>query len=684
MGKSSTEEKREKKSKKVKSSKKEKLDMVEDEDVSSEVYEDEEKHEEVSPPLKKSKSSTNLSIASLASASNVISIDNMKSVSIEKFNLTTSTLDSLRARGIEQLFPIQAATYEHIRQGNDLIGRARTGQGKTLAFCLPILEQMISNRQLGVGIPPKVLIMSPTRELARQIVEEFSSICSTIRIEAIYGGTSLQENFYVLQRGVDVVVGTPGRIKDLLERQKLNLQSIRHLVLDEADQMLDMGFQDEISAIIEQLRNQQKQVLLFSATMPAWVHGIADKYMKSDRKIIDLVGDSKIKAVTTVRHIAIPYQWTVVGNLLNDVIAMFGGPTGKVLIFCGTKLDCDNIAMDKAIKHECHVLHGDITQVKRESTLTAFKNGSFRVLVATDVAARGLDLSVDLVIQVKPPTKMSGNVDVESYVHRSGRTGRAGKSGICITLYSPKSRYAVEDIERAVGNRFEWLGAPQPAEVMTGCGTQCASELSEVNSDVLPYFAAAARELIETMGAETALCAALAKISGFVDKPRSRSLLTSSDGMITCEFHSGKEINAFGYVFGALNRVFPSEMTANIRGMRFTKDRTSACFDVQEEYIDLVRKTIDNIVGFKWLSICSELPQLQEEERFDSRGGFGGGRGGGRGGNGRGGFGRGDGGRGFGRGQGGRGGFQRSPSGSSQGGRGGFPAFAGKRKRDFD
>jgi ATP-dependent RNA helicase DDX21 len=287
--------------------------------------------------------------------------------------------------------------------------------------------------------------------------------------------------------------------------------------------------------------------------------------------------------------------------------------------------------MDKAIKHECQVLHGDITQNKREQTLSSFKAGSFRVLVATDVAARGLDLSVDLVIQVKPPIKLSGNVDVESYVHRSGRTGRAGKSGICITFYGVKTRYAVEDIERAVGNKFEWLSAPQPADVITGLGVQCAEELSEVSEDVFSYFREAAKNIIADMGAEDVVCAALARISGFVDKPKSRSLLSSIEGMVACQFHSGKEISAYGYVFGALNRVFPADMTANIRGMRFTKDRTGAVFDVPEERIPEVQKAVNDMVGFKWLSVAKELPPLMEDDRRDSSAGFGG-RGGRRGG----------------------------------------------------
>jgi ATP-dependent RNA helicase DDX21 len=283
------------------------------------------------------------------------------------------------------------------------------------------------------GATPQVLMMSPTRELAKQIVEEFQTISKAInlRIQAIYGGTSLQDNYTVLQKGVDVIVGTPGRIKDLLERKWLNLSSVKHVVLDEADQMLDMGFTDEISSIFDALNepsasgvadsslsSKTKQVLLFSATMPKWVHSLADKYLSSDRVIVDLVTGRSAVSVTTIQHIAIPAHWTILGAVINDVIAMFAGRQGRVMVFASTKLDCDTIAMDKTIKHECHVLHGDIPQAKRESTLAAYKSGNFRILICTDVAARGLDLSVELVIQAKPPCRMNGKTDVETYVHR--------------------------------------------------------------------------------------------------------------------------------------------------------------------------------------------------------------------------------------------------------------------------
>lgn len=274
---------------------------------------------------------------------------------------------------------------------------------------------------------------------------------------------------------------------------------------------------------------------------------------------------------------------------------------------------------------------------------------------------------------------MSGNVDVENYVHRSGRTGRAGKSGICVTLFAQKTKYAVEDIERSIGNKFEWLAPPQPIDVLIGSGIQCAEELHEIDKLVLPYFKDTAKMLINSMGAENALCAALARITGFSEKPKSRSLLSSTDGMITLQFHSNKEIQNHGYVFGALNRVFPQTMTQPIKGMKLSKDRKSACFDILEEHIDLVNEEIEKMVGFKWLSICSDLPPLEEYDNFNSRGSFGGRGGGGRGGSGN----NSGGGRG---GRGGRsgfksgGGFSRNTNNFVSGSSGGF----GKRKREFE
>jgi len=666
------------------------------------------------------------------------------SVSIDEFDLAKGTQAALRARGIESLFEIQARTYKPIREGQDVIGRARTGQGKTLAFCLPILEQLLqksAKAPFGArGALPRALLLSPTRELAKQIVDEFISVApKTMRIECIYGGVPLSGNQRVLSDGVDVIIGTPGRVKDVLDKGWLRLQNVRHFCLDEADRMLDMGFSEEINAIFACVtettdainkKNEQEidsgaaqsmtqlenmQVLLFSATMPNWCLDLAKKYMKSDRVYVDLVGDSKLKAATQVRHIAILSHWTQLASNIDNLISMHAGQEGRILVFCATKLECDTIAMDKSIKHECHVLHGDIPQVKRESTLQGFKNLSFRVLIATDVAARGLDLNVELVINAQVPTKnLSGHADVETYVHRSGRTGRAGSTGICVTLYSPKTKPILLEIERKVGNKFEWMGAPQASEVMDGSARRTIESLQKVPVEVRTLFQTHAAQIMELMEPQDALAAALSLLAGVTEKPKARSILSGYDACVGVEFMSAKVIPALGYVFGALQRSFSAEFCKEVKGMKLRADKMGACFDIPEAQLKHVTAKIEQMEGFVWLNIMTVVPPLLEIERDsgfggDSRSGRGGGRGGfGRGdGGGRGGGGRGDGGgrgagggRGGGRGfssgggggrgggrdsggGGGRGGGGRGGSFFSSGGGGGSPTpTAGKRKRE--
>jgi superfamily II DNA/RNA helicase len=213
--------------------------------------------------------------------------------------------------------------------------------GKTAVCVLTTLNQIQLKEEV------QVLVLCHTRELAYQIGKEFelfSKYLPGIKCSVLFGGVPETQNEKELaENKPQIIVGTPGRIKDLLDRKSLKLDETAYAVLDEADQMLDMGFQEEIQAIFDAMEDRPKQVLLFSATMPSWVHGIADKYMNKDRKIIDLVGDSKLKAVTSVRHIAIPSQWTALGSMLNDIIAMFAGREGKVLVFCGTKVEVNHL-----------------------------------------------------------------------------------------------------------------------------------------------------------------------------------------------------------------------------------------------------------------------------------------------------------------------------------------------------
>ena len=457
-------------------------------------------------------------------------------------------------------------------------------------------------------------------------------------------------------------------------------------VLDEADQMLDMGFAEDMEIILGACKNEHRQTCLFSATMPPWVKSTAAKYMRNPQ-VIDVVGNNAVKASTDVRHIAIPAHWTSRAATISDVIAMYAGTTGRVIIFCETKLECNDLSVDDGLKYESKALHGDVPQATRETTMEAFRRGKFRVLIATDVAARGLDMIVDLVVQNKPPESRSGRAEVETYVHRSGRTGRAGRKGVCVTLFSPKQRPTLQQIETSTKNKFEWIGAPQPRAILATAAETAAEDALTVSPELRQCFAVPAASLLARMGgdAEKALSAALAVATGYLKMPPARSLLSSADGFATLRYslppETGDSIHSFGIVWAALRRAFPEGFTdfgsnSNVRGMQLLADSKGAVFDVKVAAEDetggsggtnnpsdkspVSMKDVERIVAkHDWLTICDTLPPLKEKPGAMSSPGKGGrrgswGKGGGRkgGGKGKGGKGGGwGGGRGRGRGR---------------------------------
>ena len=292
------------------------------------------------------------------------------SLALSNFSLCARTVKCLGERGVDALFEIQAKTFGLIRSGTDVIGRARTGMGKTLAFVLPLCE-LLNDAASGadakrMGRGPIGVILAPTRELAVQIVKEVESVAKGFVVLALYGGTPYPPQFTALRSGVDVVVGTPGRLKDHLEKGTLDLVTrCKFAVLDEADQMLDMGFAEDMEVILGACTHPERQTCLFSATMPSWVKSTAAKYMRNPTTI-DVVGNNAVKASTDVRHIAIPSHWSTRASTISDTIAMYGGTTGAVIIFCETKLECNDLSVDDGLKYEAKALHGDVPQVSDE------------------------------------------------------------------------------------------------------------------------------------------------------------------------------------------------------------------------------------------------------------------------------------------------------------------------------
>jgi ATP-dependent RNA helicase DeaD len=354
----------------------------------------------------------------------------------DSLGISDSLIKKLQYFGIVSPTPIQEKAIPTILEGKDLIAQAQTGTGKTLAFILPILERMKQKDRF-----PSTLIITPTRELALQITEEINKMImadTEIHVLAVYGGQDVEEQLKTLEGNVQIVVGTPGRLLDHIRRETLQLSQINFLVLDEADQMLHIGFLNEVEKIILETP-LSRQTLLFSATFPTEIREIANKYMNKPEyvKIEKIQGPGK-----NVKQIAIHTTDRAKQATLINVIKTYR--PFLAIIFCRTKRRVTRL-YEALVSHHfnCDELHGDLSQAKREQVMKRFRNAEIKILIATDVAARGLDVDgVTHVFNYDIPH------DTDSYIHRIGRTGRAGTRGIAITLYSSKDRPFIDIIEK--------------------------------------------------------------------------------------------------------------------------------------------------------------------------------------------------------------------------------------------
>ncbi|KAE8590894.1 hypothetical protein XENTR_v10018244 [Xenopus tropicalis] len=442
-----------------------------------------------------------------------------------KFPISKDTIKNLQAKGVSYLFPIQSKTFHTAYSGKDVVVQARTGTGKTFSFAIPLVERLNEDQQpLARGRAPRVIILTPTRELAIQITNEIRSITKKLKVCCFYGGTPYQQQVFSIKEGFDFLVGTPGRVRDLVQNYRLDLTVLKHVVLDEVDMMFDMGFSEQVEEILSVRYKpdpeENPQTLLFSATCPDWMYNVAKKYMKKQFEKIDLVGHRSQKAAITVEHLAIECTRSQKAAVLGDIVQVYSGSHGKSIIFCDSKLEAHELATNcGSLKQSAKPLHGDLQQKEREVILKGFRQGSFEVLVATNVAARGLDIpEVDLVVLYSAPK------EADAYVHRSGRTGRAGRTGICISLYEPRERHYLRNVERSTGITFKRVGIPSLLNVAKSSSADAIKSLDSVPADVIEHFKEYAQELIEKKGALTALAAALAHISG-ATSIKQRSLL---------------------------------------------------------------------------------------------------------------------------------------------------------------
>lgn len=374
-------------------------------------------------------------------------------ITFQDLGLSAPTLKAITELGYEEPTPIQARTISHMTDSVDIIAQAQTGTGKTAAFALPIIEKLEPNMRL-----PQALVLTPTRELAVQVAEAFHAYGKYHRINVlpVYGGQPIERQLRALDRGVQVVVGTPGRLLDHIRRGTLKLEQVRTVVLDEADEMLDMGFVEDIEAILQETP-PERQTALFSATMPGPIANLAKRYMRNPQRITVQTEQMTVSQVRQIYYeVGGRDKFEVLGRILD-----FEAPSSAI-IFCRTKSEVDSLGQRLTARaYPADTLHGDLSQIQRDRVMARFRSGQAELLVATDVAARGLDVEhVSHVINYDIP------LDPEIYVHRIGRTGRAGRTGTAVTLVTPRERRLLRVIEQMTKAQIQRMRLPTISDVM--------------------------------------------------------------------------------------------------------------------------------------------------------------------------------------------------------------------------
>lgn len=367
------------------------------------------------------------------------------------FGLSADLLRHLDSIGFESATPIQSQAIPDALKGTDIIGIAETGTGKTLAFLIPILEQIKVSKK-------KALILAPTRELAEQIQQEFRKIAKSFNIESvlIIGGASMDTQCRILRKNPSVVIATPGRLIDHLQRCTIDLKTVNHVVLDEADRMLDMGFKPQIEEVLKSVQ-KDRQTLLFSATMPSEIKSLVHRYMKTPKTVeIARAGTTNAKVDHTVYFVNHEKKANLVEVLLKD-------SKGPVLIFTRTKHGARKLAeLIRGMGYTAEEIHSNRTQSQRKRALSGFKTGEYKVLVATDIAARGIDVNdIGLVVNYDLPEHP------DDYVHRIGRTGRGGKEGNATSFVTGRQKWELKKIEKHIKQRIPMLKLPEMPEQIT-------------------------------------------------------------------------------------------------------------------------------------------------------------------------------------------------------------------------
>ena len=491
-----------------------------------------------------------------------------------EYSLQARVQEALDQKGFTTPTPIQQESLPHSLQGRDILGQARTGTGKTLAFALPIANGLEPDRSRGRS--PRAFILAPTRELALQVAKELSWVATQLEVVAVYGGTGYGQQASALKRGCDVVVATPGRAIDYLERGILSLNAVEYVVLDEADEMLSMGFEEDVETLLK-ATPQERQTMLFSATLPSWAKKLARTHLR-DPLHVNVIGDEDV----SYQEIAMEAHLRNRPGILSDTLHAHHGK--KTIIFTQTKAETDELAQYLSSQgHSAEAINGDLNQSQRERVISRFRGGQVTTLIGTNVAARGLDIpEVDLVVHYRLPN------DPEAYQHRSGRTGRAGRAGTVILLHGPGEKRELSRLENTIERRFERAIPPTPDSIQAAKLSNVLTNARAQSDEDKATWQEVAQAIIDAKDNET-LAGLLTLMLGGAPAPR--SLLTGEENWVTLEI--GAALTNPGQAMRLLK-----DAGANDVG-RITVAQHSAFADVRAEDVH---------------TLCSQNPLLKKAQ----------------------------------------------------------------------
>jgi ATP-dependent RNA helicase DeaD len=491
--------------------------------------------------------------------------------SFEQFGLSEELIKAINDVGYETPSPIQLKTIPLLLAGKDVVGQAQTGTGKTAAFALPVLERLdVKNKDV------QALVLTPTRELAIQVAEAFhtySKYLGQVRALPVYGGQSISQQIRHLRNGVQIIVGTPGRVMDHMRRETIDLSNLKIVTLDEADEMLRMGFIDDIEWILSHTP-ETRQTALFSATMPREIRRIAERYLNEPENIQI---ERKTLTVPTVQQLYINVSEAQKTDALSRLLEADSTPGEATLIFHRTKVGAAELTVKlQARGYAAEAMHGDMNQAQREALIRRLRNGQVEIVVATDVAARGLDVErIATVINYDMPS------DTESYVHRIGRTGRAGREGKAVLFVTPRQQRMKRDIEQYTKQKIEPMKLPSQADVAARrVGMFKERLLKTLKEEDLELHLSLVEDLAEESGYDFAEIAAAASFIASGDKPLEVAVAPEPEQM---GFGTDGMVRLFIGV-GRNHRVGPADIVGAIANEADVPGKAIGAIDVYDRF----------------------------------------------------------------------------------------------------